>query len=528
VQKHFYLIPLSWLQAVVEAGDLDTRELLLACVVDGQIIFAERPSDEPETAEEATKTTPAAKDTARKPDTERTAEDVAPETTAASKAEDANTANDSLVDDDPFDVSMGEWRWHQAIARERPFFSRRTYEAYRKQLIATGLLRKYQPQPGPPTVTKTAWQALQRGIKYTVADWPPQRWIYRPHTYLVNRWPVWLGNSDLISRLILLALLAEFGRLLQEQPAATPSQVVLSWQQLRAFVTQHLGETNPFADSQRLTAKVRKGLQELLALQAITELEPGSSRYALTLAVFDQPPQWSIPALAQRLAVDVVQERPALELLRTLMMYCWEPVTSLRTVWAALQALRQAAAMLDESDWLDLQKFVRTQRQRTPPLRHSQVLADFLQERQSTGPRLVSAPFVITPQELTLVKTTSDGAPLSMPAPSPYGLAATQLWVRCERSGGLTVQEAQAILAESHWLIWQAREIDPPLVIVLPSTPPRALSVDFGYVLPLNQLHRQLDYGRPFELILRALRPEPRLKLHCRFRLLRMPSPKKI
>ena len=60
----------------------------------------------------------------------------------------------------------------------------------------------------------------------------------------------------------------------------------------------------------------------------------------------------------------------------------------------------------------------------------------------------------------------------------------------------------------------------PPVAILLSGHPPQPLSIDFGYVLRANQLHRRLDYALPFEVIFRCGRPDPRLILHCRFRLL--------
>ena len=97
--EHFYLVPLAWLQGVAEAGDLDVRDLLLSNVVAGQVIFAD---------------------------------------------------------------SHDEQAWHQDEAAVRPFFTRRTYERYRKALLARGLLRKYQPSPPPVGVSKAIWRDLQR------------------------------------------------------------------------------------------------------------------------------------------------------------------------------------------------------------------------------------------------------------------------------------------------------------------------------------------------------------------------------
>ena len=451
---HFYLVPLPWVQGVTEAGDLDARDLLLAQVVEGQVIFADM---------------------------------------------------------------HDEQQWHQHEEQVRPFFTRRTYERYRKALLARGLLRPYRPGQPPVGVTKTVWRDLQRGIKYLAHDWPGAEWLYRPRGYLLHRWPVWLGNADVASRLVLLALCAEVGRLVQTPATPLPTQVTLSWRQLHTFVTA-LGQRPD--DLPAINAQLRKGVQELLLLGAITELTDGPSQYRLELSRLAQPPLWSLPAIAQRCQADPVQDAVLLPLVRDLMRTCWEPVTRLPRVWRAVQAVRQSADLLDEADLLDLQKFLHIQRP-GPPLRHDHLLQAFLRRRQATDVRLMSGCFLLTAQEIMVTATTVEGAPLLMPAESAHGLAATQLWIRCLRRADLTVAAAQEILAQTQLIISQEQADGLPRLIPLVCHPPQALSIDFGYVLRANQLHSQLEYSRPFEVILRCRRPDPRLQLDCRFRLLR-------
>jgi hypothetical protein len=467
LEDRFYLIPLPWLHAVVEAGALDARALLLAQVVDG-------------------------------------------------------------ADHRPvviFDEMSTEQVWYAEVETARPFFTRRTYERHRKRLVAQGLLRKYRPASPPAGVTKVAWQDLQQGIKYTVASWPGDAWIYCPRPYLTNRWPIWLGNSDVASRLIVLALLAEAGRLAGAGGTPLSTQVTLSWRQLCAFVEQRLGDApgRPLSAqmiSAQIAGKLRKGIQELMVLSAVDEMVGSPLRYALSLPVFDQPPQWSIPAMAQACQADSRADGLCLELVRDLMNHCWEPVTRLKRVWNAVQAGRRSATLLDETDLLDLQKFLRTQRHQGPPPRHDHVLQAFLRQRQPTSERLVGDLFLLTAQAIMVAQFTANGNPIVMPVATVHGLAATQLWIRCECTGGLTVAEAQEILVLTRLLIWQERADAGPVTIPLLCHKPRTLSIDFGYVLRANQLHGQLDYAQPFEVILRCHRPDPRLKLHCRFRLL--------
>lgn len=457
VQERFYLVPLAWLQAVADAGALDARELLLAQVVDGQVIFAEE---------------------------------------------------------------QGEQRWYETLGGARPFFTRRTYEHHRNLLLHHGLLRRHKAPPRPTTVTKLAWQELHRDIKYLVADWPPTDWVYRPRTYLANRWPVWLGNSDVASRLILLAVLAEARLTLTGGHTDLPEQVTMSWRQLCTFVEGIADPTSGPPPADQVRAAVRKGIQELALLGAWSASSDDDTHYIFSLSVFDQNPPWSLPAIAQRFQADLARDGLHLHIVRDLMAHCWEPVTRLGRVWNAVQAGRRSAELLDESDLLDLQKFLRIQHRQSPPLRHDQALQAFAQQRRRMGDRRVSGTFLLTAQPIALAQTTVEGAPLQMPADTAHGLAATQVWIHPERTAGMTVAEAQAVLASAHLLIWQKGANAPPTPIVLSCHPPRPLSIDFGYVLRANQLHRRLDYARPFEVILHCQQPDPRLKLHCRFRLL--------
>lgn len=454
--EHFYLVPLAWLQGVAEAGDLDVRDLLLSNVVAGQVIFAD---------------------------------------------------------------SHDEQAWHQDEAAVRPFFTRRTYERYRKALLARGLLRKYQPSPPPVGVSKAIWRDLQRGIKYLVGDWPSAPWLYRPRGYLTQRWPVWLGNTDVASRWVLLALCAELGRLASSGPPL-PTAMSISWRQLYTFVETLANATGATVSPAMVNTQLRKGIQELLILGAMTTVTDDSSRYTMTLTTFAQPPQWSLPAIAQRCKMDPAQDALLLPLVRDLMQIGWEPVTRLPRVWNAVQDVRRSAALLDESDLLDLQKFLRIQRT-GPPLRHDHLLQAFCRHQQRAGTRLVGDRFLLMAQEIMVAAATIDGAPLLMPAATAHGVDATQLWLRCLRAEGLSVAAAQEILAQTQLIISQEQADGLPLLIPLPCHPPQPLSIDFGFVLRANQLHGRLDYSRPFEVILRCRRPDPRLQLDCRFRLLR-------
>lgn len=145
-RDHFYLVPVTWLCSVGDAGDWDTRELLLAQVWDGQIIFQ---TDE-------------------------------------------------------------EQQWVTDSNDRRRFFSRQTYSRHKNTLLRLGLLQKFHPPARTAGVAAVVHRELYQGIKYEVSEWPPASPLfYRPRSYLQQRWPVWLGNSDTGSRAILLAFFEE-------------------------------------------------------------------------------------------------------------------------------------------------------------------------------------------------------------------------------------------------------------------------------------------------------------------------------
>lgn len=64
-----------------------------------------------------------------------------------------------------------------------------------------------------------------------------------------------------------------------------------------------------------------------------------------------------------------------------------------------------------------------------------------------------------------------------------------------------------------------------PVAVPLACPPPKALSIDYGFLVRANQLHQRLDYSRPFTVIIKCNRPDPRLHLTCCFRLLLANSP---
>ena len=147
-REKFYLFPTDWLHDVKTPSDLDTRDVLLFYAHDGQVIFPDRHS---------------------------------------------------------------EASWRKADLRRglRELFSRPSYENCRNALYESQRIRTYTRVTG----VRQRWLEgeLQQGIAYELVDWSRLgEPIFRPNSYLENRWPVWLGNVGLESRLILLAFLAKW------------------------------------------------------------------------------------------------------------------------------------------------------------------------------------------------------------------------------------------------------------------------------------------------------------------------------
>jgi hypothetical protein len=453
----FYRFPLAWLAGVAEAAALDARDLLLAHTHDGKVIFSDEQDEQ-------------------------------------------------------------AWFVNDTAAGLRGLFSRQTYAKHKNALLSQQHLCHYQRPPRPPSVTRAAHDDLYRPVKYTLTTWPPSAWFYRPRTYLLRRWPVWLGNSDLGSRAILVAL---FAKLAEQNTSASqpPTQITLKWQEITQQAA-HLFAKLDGAPATEMVVKLRKGVQELRALGLLNEEAGVPLRYTLPLARLQGAPTWPSAELARSCSVELEQEEAWLSIVASLMTHCCEPVTRLQTVWNALRHQRTSPYLLDETDVNDLRKFVLSQRKQGRLPRHDEVLNDFMQNNRAQQQRVCSDPFFLPVETLALAQTTTNGAPIQMPAATQHGVEATQLWLRCKRQEGLTVAEAQSILAQVRLIVWQENPPQPPVAVPLVCHPPKPLSIDYGYILRANDLHQRLDYSRPLALILKCDQPDPRLTLHGRFRLL--------
>lgn len=457
-EDDFYRFPFNWLVDITDAGDLDARDLLLAHMDEGKVIFA---------------------------------------------------------------ADQGEQVWFRNDERthRRGLFTRQTFSKHKNALLNRRFLRKYQRPLRPPKTNVVAHRDLHQSIKYELAEWPlATAWFYRPRGYLQNRWPVWLGHSDLGSRAVLAALLSAL------MPGSSQTQVTLRWQAILAFVASHFTHSSstgakPVTMKSLPLAKLRKGIQALQILGLVEEEVGTPLRYTLHLARFAGPPAWSLPRLTEVCQVDMEREGDWLALLADLMTHCCEPVTRLQTVWHTLRHYRASPYLIDPTDLNELRAYMQQQREQGILLHHDQVLAGFVQMCALQQPRLCSSLFELPVATTALARQTAAATPIQILAPSAHAVAATQLWIQCVRTGGLTVAEAQRVLDHTRLIVWQENTGQVPVAVPLICRAPTPLSIDYGYSVPANDLHKQLNYDQPVEVWLKCDQPDARLRLQCRFRL---------
>ncbi|MFN8493508.1 MAG: hypothetical protein U0350_38265 [Caldilineaceae bacterium] len=446
----FYPFPLHWLAEINEASELDACDLLLAHTYDGKVIFADEAGEQ-------------------------------------------------------------HWLASDERARRRGLFTRQTFAKHKKLLLRRQRLRKYQRSFRTARTNAIAHRELQRGIKYEWCEWSATAPVfYRPHHYLQHRWPVWLGNSELASRAVLIALLATLRR------TDNQTQVTLTWREIQAFIARHFA---PRHGRNRLSsAKLRKGIQALQCVGLIEEAPGTPLRYTLSLTRFSGPPVWSLPGLAQVCRVDGAQNEHWLHLLADLLTHCCEPVTRVATVWQSLGAARTSPYLLDELDVAALRSYMQRQAQQGPLLRHEQLLADFLQLGAAHQPRLCSAAFALPLAANTVARQALAATPIQLPQPLAQPVKRLQLCLEWQRRAGLTVAAAQHILAQTRLVLWQERSGQTPVALPLLALP-ATLNLDMGYSVDLVDLAQTLDYAQPVEVWLKCAQPEARLTLQGRFRL---------
>ncbi|MBK8799141.1 MAG: hypothetical protein IPM07_23815 [Anaerolineales bacterium] len=413
--------------------------------------------------------------------------------------------------------NLNEERWPQQddhTRRLRALFGRQHYSKSKTDLIDSGLLRPFSREDQRLGKTQQARRELAQGFKYRWTRWQrTANALHRPRPYLRERWPAWLGDRDLGSRLVLLALLTPMlcGRLCDR---VTPPAVIRRGRcEIYQFAETHFEHLHDLAYRQ---GKVNKGLRELSMLGLV---EQEGNDCVLRLADLEQRPTWPAALVARACQMEKPSDAPLVELLRDLMDACCEPVTTLRP---AAEDLRSASKshFFGEQERRALRKRVRlsTRPGRLPHVREA--IYSYKADLGRHAGRQLSGEFVLPLQETALATVTIDGKPLAMPVKHAHGINATQLLIQPIFKDDIPLDEVRACVAALEVLIWQRDVHGAPRVVLLPASAPGRLGVEFGYIVRANDLHPWLDYARPFEVIVKCERAEPRVHLHCVFRLL--------
>ncbi len=460
--QQFYALPLDWLLDIRHASDLDVRDLLLCHLLDGQIIF----------------------------------------------------------DDE---AKESHWCAMDKTGRLQQLFSRPTYTRWRDELLAQKRLQQYERGRHPRTKAGLIRSELEQGIQYVVSEWPPRaESVYRPHGYIRNRWPVWLGNnqSGLAMRAILLALLAKMTRTFRGQAATPPLHITATWEEIELFIRDHLTAVHQPSALLYTEEKLQDALRDLCTLGVVEELS-APLRCSLRSDVFSRPPDWPPEEIASMCHLQKPEDGLWVALIRDLMLHCCEPVQRLRHVGGLVShQRRKAQALATADDLLQLRSQLHQRRKaKSCLLQADQLVNDFIQQ-QSKRSVLIGTRFELACAHIAQAVSADNSTALHMPAATAHRLNATQLRIRPVRSADLSVAETQTLLADACFVIWQENGAGEPTMIHLPCPRPKTLGVDCGFVVPANHLHNRLDYSRPFELLLKCPQPEPRLTLQGDFRLL--------
>lgn len=415
-----------------------------------------------------------------------------------------------------FDDAEESWHQEDDVERRlRKLFARQTFWKCRKVLLDEGLLRPAPRQHLYPGKSQQMRRQLTQGLTYTWREWShAAAAIHRPRPYLAWRWPAWLGGADLGSRMALLALLAPTlsGRLCD--PAPAPEEVRRSRREIQRFVDSHFAH---LGDAAYLRSKTDKGLAELTVL-GIVQAEP-EDVFVVRLADLEQRPRWPAAMVARACRLEKPAEAPLVTLVRDAMDACCEPAPALRHVANHVRQLYRSH-LFTEQERRGLRKQFRVASRPGRLVHFVEAVEAYRQAMDVHAERILGGEFRLPVQPIALATQTVDGQLLRMPVKSAHRVNATQLLILPIFKDDISVEEIRERLAAIEVLIWQRRADGSVMVVPLPMAAPKRLDVEFGYVVRANDLHTRLDYARPFEVIVKCDRAEPRIHLQFVFRVL--------
>ena len=371
-----------------------------------------------------------------------------------------------------------------------------TYRAYRDALL------KPDRQNGP---LLKAYEEHREC--YYLVHWPrfQDRPIYfRPKAYLENRWPVWLGSqwparAALVGLMVLAAV--------KTAADAHRTDIHATVGEIRTAATAAL----PGVDISR---HVRGGLRDLQRLGLVTEagVERRGATYRYSAEAFERSPEVSSRSIAEICALDPIGDEPWIELIAAFLRRNGLLLDDAPRIWRQILAYERHVCTEDDARALLAEVEQRAGHTSTAV---KVVLNEYARRAVAKQSRWLRGNEV----EIRLGAKTQLSPEMTMP--ELYGenhhLRATQLLIHYERRSRLSANDAATAVDGLVIDIHQP----PSTVSVIDVLRANNTSINRGTRLNCNHLHRALiDYAQPFQLLVQARQPEPRLTLRCQFRVL--------
>lgn len=341
---------------------------------------------------------------------------------------------------------------------------------------------------------------------YEIRGWPQiadSGVIYKPRSYLHNRWPLRLGRGNRAGRA---ALLAMFDAMSADTPerAAQPVTQPITLRQVRS-------RTQTILPCFQEGKKVGSSLRQLEQLGVITELRHvrHNTTYQLNLPAFDRTPDIHPERVAAACGLDLAVDEAWVELVCAFLAAQLQPIEQAATLWGQLR--KHHRVLETAEDARRVTALVR-QRQGNRSTGVGRVMRDYQRQKAADEGWLLSHPFALALNLGGGVKIDD----IWMPALSgaDVHLRATQLLLSVQCGPEVTEFAASDALQGAKLWIMQGMN----MMSVSDNLRVSPARVGAQVVLDCNHLHGQLDYSQPFSILLLDARTSADVQIVGRFR----------
>lgn len=403
---------------------------------------------------------------------------------------------DVVIFDGLYDLA----RWVRSNQDGQPnLVSHVTFQAYFRQMAADENSEEDLPLRRRPGARDT----------YEVKNWPEVAAagvIYKPRSYLHNRWPLRLGRGNRAGRAALLAL---FDVMTEDTPerAAQPVARGITLRQIRSRVRSILP---CFHDEKHIGTSLRQ--LEQLGLIAELDHVRHNTTYQLNVAAFDRLPDIDPIRVAGACGLDPAADAAWGDLVCAFLQAHLQPVEEAAEVWRQIR--KYGHLMETAEDARCVTEMVR-QRQGKRSTGIARVLRDYQMQRGVGESWLLSQAFQLALTPGGAVKIDD----IWMPAlgGADVHLQATQLLLSVQCGPKVTDTETDDALQRAKLFILQGINMLPLTDNLRISPAMRAAQT----VVDCNHLHRQLDYSQSFSILLLDARTDADVRIIGRFRVRR-------